>query len=207
MPMLISKWRVAFKQNWKPKGCLFFNINSQNFAEISQSSVEKKSRIYLPCFSNLQSAPIIFTKLMKIQIALMRRFIARLIIYLVGILVVGSSLEEIVMSRGHIDFHITEPGVCYKLSKIRFEFFSSNSIPGERNRLAHCESILVFTKEGIAHFAIPGSVEPIRFHMKASDTTDRSSLFNSNGCSLSTLKAPIFTASANSKVSRETKFQ
>ena len=174
---------------------------------MSQGSVEMKSPIYLPCFSDLRPAPIIFTKLMKIQIALMRRFIARLIIYLVGILVVGSSLEEIVMSRGHIDFHITEPGVCYKLSKIRFEFFSSNSIPGERNRLAHCESILVFTKEGIAHFAIPGSVEPIRFHMKASDTTDRSSLFNSNGCSLSTLKAPIFTASANSKVSRETKFQ
>ena len=204
--MFISKQRVAFKRDWRPKGCLFFNSTSQNFTEMSQGSVEK-SPVYLPCFSDLRPAPIIFTKLMKIQIALMRRFIARLIIYLVGILVVGSSLEEIVMSRGHIDFHITEPGVCYKLSKIRFEFFSSNSIPGERNRLAHCESILVFTKEGIAHFAIPGSVEPIRFHMKASDTTDRSSLFNSNGCSLSTLKAPIFTASANSKVSRETKFQ
>ena len=131
--MLISKWRVAFKQNWKPKGCLFFNINSQNFAEISQSSVEKKSRIYLPCFSNLQSAPIIFTKLMKIQIALMRRFNVRLIIYLVGILVVGSSLEEMVMSRGHIDFHITKSGVCYKLSKISFESFSPSSISGERN--------------------------------------------------------------------------
>lgn len=159
IPMLISKWRVAFKQNWKPKGCLFFNINSQNFAEISQSSVEKKSRIYLPCFSNVQSAPIIFTKLMKIQIALMRRFNVRLIIYLVGILVVGSSLEEMVMSRGYIDFHITKSGVCRKLSKIYFESFSSNSVPGGRNRLAQDDSIPSFTKEETYHFTLPRSAE------------------------------------------------
>lgn len=66
-------------------------------------------------------APRIFAKLMKIPTALTRRLNVRLITYLD---MVGDSLEEIMISKRHIDFYITESRVCNKLSKIRFQSFS-----------------------------------------------------------------------------------
>lgn len=76
-------------------------------------------------------APRIFAKLMKIPTALTRRLNVRLITYLD---MVGGSLEEIMISKRHIDFYITESRVCNKLSKIRFQSFSWNSVPAARNR-------------------------------------------------------------------------
>ena len=81
----------------------------------------------------LRPAPRIFTKPMKIPIALMRRLKVRLITYLNDILVVGSSLDEMMISKDHIEFYITESGVRNKLTKIRCESFPSNSVPAGRN--------------------------------------------------------------------------
>ena len=55
------------------------------------------------CFG-LGPAPRIFTKLLKIPIPILRRINIRLIIYLDDIIIMGRSLEEILMSRDTVIF-------------------------------------------------------------------------------------------------------
>ena len=68
------------------------------------------------CFG-LGPAPRIFTKLMKIPITLVRRLNVRLIIYLDDILVMGSSLEEIMMSRDTLIFVLQDLGFVINFQK------------------------------------------------------------------------------------------
>ena len=205
--MFISKWRVAFMQDWRlftqtrSKGCPFFSSTSQNFSEICEVPVERKSsRISLPglwsgaCSEN-------FYKTYENSNCMNEAF-ERSVDHLCRRHLSGRKLirgNRDVMR--HIGFHFTESGVCNKLSKLHFESLSSNSIPRDRNRLLHHESIPLFTKEGTDHFAMPKSIETITFRLKANDTSNRSSFFNSTSCSFSTLKVPIFTAPTNSRVS------
>ena len=68
------------------------------------------------CFG-LGSAPRIFTKLMKIPIALMRRLNVRLKIYLDDMLLMGSSLEEIMMARDTLIFILLHLGFVINFQK------------------------------------------------------------------------------------------
>ena len=68
------------------------------------------------CFG-LGPAPRIFTKLMKIPIALMRRLNVRLIIYLDDMLLMGSSLEEIMMARDTLIFILLHLGFVINFQK------------------------------------------------------------------------------------------
>ena len=68
------------------------------------------------CFG-LGPAPRIFTKLIKIPITLVRRLNVRLIIYLDDILVMGSSLEEIMMSRDTLIFVLQNLGFVINFQK------------------------------------------------------------------------------------------
>ena len=86
----------------------------------------------------------------------------------------GKHIRENHDVKGHIDFHITKSGVCHKRSKIWFESFSSNSIPGGRNRLLRHDSVPSFTKDEKEHFAMPRSSKPIRGHVKVNNPADRS---------------------------------
>ena len=85
---------------------------------------------------------------MKIPIALVRRLNIWLIIYLDDILLMGSSLQEIMLSRDILIFILQKSGVCNKLSKISFESFSSDSTSARRNRFPHYDSITLLQKKG-----------------------------------------------------------
>ena len=108
-------------------GCIFFSCTSQNFLEISKIFMAGKSlRVLLLCFG-LEPALRIFTKLMKILIAL------EAFEFLVDNLP-ERHLTYGKLTRGNhdgeedIDFSITESRFCNKLSKICFESFSPDSI-------------------------------------------------------------------------------
>lgn len=62
-------------------------------------------------------APRIFTKLVKIQIAVMRCLNVRLIIYLDDILVMGRSFEKIMMRRDTMIFMLPNLGFVMNLQK------------------------------------------------------------------------------------------
>ena len=103
-------------------GCIFFSCTSQNFLEISKIFMAGKSlRVLLLCFG-LEPALRIFTKLMKISIAL------EAFEFLVD------KLSGRHLTRGNhdgeedIDFSIAESRFCNKLSKICLESFSPDSI-------------------------------------------------------------------------------
>ena len=99
-------------------------------------ALHKISQKYLrfPCWENpyeflclrfgLGPAPRIFTKLIKIPIALVRCFNVQLIIYLDNNLTYEKLTRGNHDVEGHIDFSIAESGVCNKLSKLCFESFS-----------------------------------------------------------------------------------
>ena len=114
----------------------------------------------------------------------MRRVNVCLILYQNNILVMESSLEEILMSRYALIF-ISHNLSCKNLSEICFEYFSSNAIPGGRNRLPLHDSNSSFAKEGTDQFTMPASIEPIRCHIKANKPRNKSSFIRSNRCSCS----------------------
>ena len=68
------------------------------------------------CFG-LGLAPRIFSKLLKVPIALLRRLNIRLMIYLDGILLMGRTLEEILMSRDTLTFLFQHLGFVINLKK------------------------------------------------------------------------------------------
>ena len=62
-------------------------------------------------------APRIFSKLLKVPIALLRRLNIRLVIYLNDILLMGRTLEEILMSRDTLIFLLQHLGFVITLTK------------------------------------------------------------------------------------------
>ena len=65
----------------------------------------------------LGPAPRIFTKLMKVPVAVLRRLSIRLIIYLDDILLMGDSLEAIEMARDTILFLMGHLGFVINMGK------------------------------------------------------------------------------------------
>ena len=152
----------------------------------------------------LGPAPIIFIKLMKIPITLVRRLSVRLIIYLDDISVMGSSLEEIMMSRDTLIFVLQNLGFVINFQKSVLNPSHQIQFLGEEIDSLSM-SVPTDTKERTDHFAMPESTESIRCLIKANDSIDKSSFIN--GCSSSTFAVPIFITSTNSRVSREEKLQ
>ena len=68
------------------------------------------------CFG-LGPAPRIFSKLLKVPIALLRRLNIHLVIYLDDILLMGRTLEEILMSRDTVNFLLQHLGFVINLKK------------------------------------------------------------------------------------------
>ena len=72
------------------------------------------------CFS-LGLAPWIFTKLLKIPILMLLRINIELIIYLDDILIMGRSLEEILMSQDKVIFLLQHLGFVRNLQESKLE--------------------------------------------------------------------------------------
>ena len=79
------------------------NKNSQKFVRFQWSGYIYE--FFCLCFG-LGPAPIIFTKLLKVPIALLRRVNIRIIFYLYDMLLMKRTLPEILMAKDTIDFSI-----------------------------------------------------------------------------------------------------
>ena len=68
------------------------------------------------CF-DLSLAPLIFTKILKVPISLLRRLQVRVIIYLDDMLLMSQTLEELLISRDKIIFLLTQLGLVINWKK------------------------------------------------------------------------------------------
>ena len=175
--------------------CLFFSSTSKNLPEICKVSMVGKSlQMSLPVFRPGACSKNFHKTNKNSQNPIYEAFECSVDNLSWRHLSDGKLIRGNIDVKGHIDFHITESGVCSKLSKICFESFSSNSIPRGRSRLGQHGSILCFTKEVTNHFVMQRSVESVRCYIKANDPDNSSIFINSNSCSFSTLTVTIFTA-------------
>jgi len=69
------------------------------------------------CFG-LAPAPRVFTKLMKIPVALMHRLNVRLIIFLDDILLIAATRQEALEARGYLDVYSGTSGIFNQFSKV-----------------------------------------------------------------------------------------
>ena len=92
------------------KSCIFFSSlgkNSRPFVRFSWSG----NSYELLCFCfGLGPAPRIFTKLLKVPMTILRRINIKITIYLDDMLLIGYSLEEILMSRNTVIFLLQHLG-------------------------------------------------------------------------------------------------
>ena len=96
---------------------IFFSSLGEKFKAICLLSlVRKLVRIPLPLFW-LGPAPQIFTKLLKVPITILDRIIIKIIIYLDDMLLIGHSLEEIIMSRDIVIFLLQHLGFVISWKK------------------------------------------------------------------------------------------
>ena len=77
-----------------------------------------------------------FSKLLMVPIALLRRMNIRLVIYLDDIFLMGRTLEEILMS-GDINFSASTSAFCHESEKISSETITANRVSRPKNRYPH----------------------------------------------------------------------
>ena len=86
-------------------------------------ALKKESMAYVPfqwegtLYKFLCQAPLIFTKILKVAIPLLRRPQIRVIIYLDDMLLMSQTLEELLMSRDTVIFLLTQLGFVINLKK------------------------------------------------------------------------------------------
>ena len=104
-------WKIDLKEAYFS---VPLNKNSQKFVRF-----QKSGNIYeFLCFSfGLGPAPRIFTKLLKVPIAFLRRVNIRIIIYLDDMLLMGRTLPEILMARDTLIFLLQYLGFVINLKK------------------------------------------------------------------------------------------
>ena len=68
------------------------------------------------CFG-LSPAPVVFTKLLKVPISLLRKLNVRIIIYLDDVLLMPSSLEDLLMARDTLIFTLQHLGFLINITK------------------------------------------------------------------------------------------
>ena len=96
---------------------IFFSFPQQKLSKVCQiSMVRQPIRISLSMLG-LRPAPRIFTKLLKVPIALLRRVNIRIIIYLDDMLLMGRTLPEILMARDTLIFLLQHLGFVINLKK------------------------------------------------------------------------------------------
>ena len=79
------------------------------------------------CFG-LGPAALIFTKILKVQISLLRMLQIRVIIYLDDTLLVSQTLEELLMSKDTINFFSDLIRICYQFEKVNPSTSPTNRI-------------------------------------------------------------------------------
>ena len=85
-----------------------------------------------PCFG-LGPAPMIFTKILKIPISLLRRLQIRVIIYLDDMLLMSQTIEELLIGRDTVIFLLTHLGFVINLKKTMLNPAQENRISGPGN--------------------------------------------------------------------------
>ena len=85
------------------------------------------------CFG-LSPAPLVFTKLLKVPISLLRKLNVRIIIYLDDMLLMASSLEDLLMARDTLIFILQHLGFLINIKKSYLEPTSTLEFLGGNNR-------------------------------------------------------------------------
>ena len=96
--------------------CLFLSATVHELKKVCEICLVGKSSLCL-CFG-LGPVPRIFSKLLQVPIALSRRLNIRLVIYLDNILLMGRTLEEILMSRDTLIFLLQHLGFVINLKEL-----------------------------------------------------------------------------------------
>ena len=82
-----------------PGGCILCNSLVSEIQEVCQISVERPSNEFFFLWFGFSPAPLVFAKLLKVPISLLRKLNVRIKIYLDNILLIVSSLEDLLISR------------------------------------------------------------------------------------------------------------
>ena len=103
--------RKGFSLQDRFKRCLFLNSNSRIVKEICEFfMVWQLIEVSLPVFG-LYPTPKIFTKLLKVPVALSRRIHIRLVVYLDHILLMGQMIEELLAAKIAIFTYMKERSI------------------------------------------------------------------------------------------------
>jgi len=101
----------------RPERCLLFSSSPCKITGICSLSVGQKDlSVSLPLFWT-GSKPRVFTKRMKISIAVLRRLNVRLIIFLDDILLMGSSKQELIQAKDTLIFLLQSLGFLINIKK------------------------------------------------------------------------------------------
>ena len=104
------------------------NIDVKDAYSITALSVELKNYVrfqwkglrYEFCFLcfGFSPAPLVFTKLSKVPISLLRKLSVRILIYLGDMLLMSSSLWDLLMAKRYTDIHISTLRVSDQFQKV-----------------------------------------------------------------------------------------
>ena len=133
------------------KRCIFFSSlgkNSRQFVRFRWSGNLYKL-LYL-CFG-LGPAPRIFTKLLKVPMTILSRINIKIIIYLDDTLLIGHSLEEILMSRDTVIFLLQHLGFVINWKKC-VDTSAGNTVFGPDNQLCHPRTFFKQNKNSESSF-------------------------------------------------------
>ena len=81
-------------------------------------------------------APLIFTKLLKVPIALLRKINVRIIL-LDDMLVMAQTLEEILQAKETLIFSVTKFGFCDKYKKVATNTSDGNRVFGVSDKFSN----------------------------------------------------------------------
>ena len=122
----------------RPEGCLNLCSLYQKHRKYIRFCWEGQLYEFLCLCFGLGRAPRIFTKLLKIPIAILRRINIRIIVYLDDMLLMSQTIEGLNMARD--TFSVTSTGVHNKSEKISTVGNPETRILGPGNRLSQHDS-------------------------------------------------------------------
>ena len=102
----------------RPERCILCNplsVKSRKYLRF-----QWKGLLYEFCFLcfGLSSAPLVLTKLLKAPIFLLRKLSVKIIIYLNGMLLMTSSLEDLLMARDVLTFILQHLGFLINIKNL-----------------------------------------------------------------------------------------
>ena len=108
--------RSRFSMQGRLERCILRCSIARRITELCVLSGKANYQFVCLCF-DLATAPLVFTKLMKIPIAVIRRLNGRIIIYLDNILIMARTREELLISRGTLIFLLQNLGFVINFKK------------------------------------------------------------------------------------------